>query len=304
MPAPQRSPTRSRQWFRSSCGTAASLPLGSHHYARDSRFSRAGLKPAPCSASAEQRTVRTAAAGPRERSKSQQKPRNALLPPASKGQRCPTGSGREGAGWDGRSHTRDPHPTLPTSAGQGATGHLCSRSLDLPKGTGPLMVPSWSRGSSRAVPPQALPFFLAEAVLQAARTGRRRWLWLSPATLSSLQTPAERLFLHLPFPVSSPTPVFIESASFPMLKKIPHQLGAAWTQHYNYQVGKKRHWTDSNLTRGTSVVQFTTQPHKTRGQQAARTSGEGLPLPPRPSRTQAPQERCCAPLGPALLSTR
>lgn len=208
MPAPQRSPTRSLQWFRSCCGTAASLPLGSHHYARDSRFPRAGLKPAPCSASAEQRT---ATAGPRERSKSQRKPRNALLPPASKGQRCPTGSGREGAGWDGRSRTRDPHPTPPTSAGQGATGHLRSRSLDLPEGTGPLMVPSRLRGSSRAVPPRALPFFLAEAVLQAARTGRQRWLWqwLSPATHSSLQTPAEPLFLHLPFPVSSPTPVFI-----------------------------------------------------------------------------------------------
>lgn len=108
VPAPQRSPTRSLQWFRSSCGTAASLPLGSHLYARNSRFPRAGLKPAPCSASAE---PRTATAGPRERSKSQRKPPNALLPPASKGQRCPTGSGREGAGWDGRSHTRDPHPT-------------------------------------------------------------------------------------------------------------------------------------------------------------------------------------------------
>lgn len=114
MPAPQRSPTRSLQWFRSCCGTAASLPLGSHHYARDSRFPRAGLKPAPCSASAEQRT---ATAGPRERSKSQRKPRNALLPPASKGQRCPTGSGREGAGWDGRSRTRDPHPTHLSGAG-------------------------------------------------------------------------------------------------------------------------------------------------------------------------------------------
>lgn len=128
MPAPQRSPTRSLQWFRSSCGTAASLPLGSHLYARDSRFPRAGLKPAPCSASAE---PRTATAGPRERSKSQRKPPNTLLPPVSKGQRCPTGSGREGAGWDGRSHTRDPHPTSATSAQDPST---CLRAP----------VPSWS----------------------------------------------------------------------------------------------------------------------------------------------------------------
>lgn len=206
--------------------------------AADSCFSRAGPKQATCGASAEQRTVQTATAGPRESSKSQRKPHNALLPPASKGQRCPTGrGGKERAGTAaGSSHTRDPHPT-----------HLTGRPWHRPPPRPPLKIPRPAREHRSPRSPRGYVALAGhedrqtEVVVAVTVLAGCQQPVLLPPTRSSLQPSAELLFLDLPFPLSSPTPVFIESPSLPMLKKIPCLLGTVWTQHSNYQRGKKRH---------------------------------------------------------------
>lgn len=215
--APQRSPTRSLQRFRSSCHTAASLPRRSYQAAQRTH------------ASPEQVRSELPAVLPRNRGRCGQPPPGLMravnlkenrttpcflpLPKVSAAQQA--GEGRSGLGQPQAAATHG-IPTPPTSQGGLGTGHLPdhrSRSLDLPESTGPFgpLAVTW--------------------LLLATRTGKRRWLWQSPfwlvvsnqsfylrpvAACSRLQS-----CCFLTFPSSFPPPLQFSSSlrAYQCLKK-------------------------------------------------------------------------------------